>query len=69
MKFIIEIQDGIDPQNALALCGAVIAQGTISKTSLGPQFCFHTVFSSGVEISVTKRRSGTQRFGVRKGQP
>lgn len=67
-KFIIEIHDKINPQDALALCGAVISGGMVSGhgSATGKQYCYHTRFRGGESISVFKRKSGTQKFVVRK---
>jgi hypothetical protein len=44
---------------------AVMQQGKISKTSNGDQYCFHSITHSGVEVSVTKHKSGTETFFIR----
>ena len=64
-RFIVEIHSGIDPLNAFALCGSVMLDGEVSETgACGKQYCFHTSFRDGIQVSVHKRKTGTQRFIV-----
>ena len=51
---------------AMAATMAIMQEGKISKTSKGDQYCFHSITNSGVEISVTKQKSGTETFFIRK---
>ena len=50
---------------AMAAAMAIMQHGKISKTAHGDQYCFHSVTTSGVEISVTKQKSGTETFFIR----
>jgi len=62
-KLIIE--NHTDKPMALVLyyIGLIMSQGRISKTSKGKQYCFHTSFKNGVEVSAFKNKC-SDRFVV-----
>ena len=69
-KFIIEIRDNsVFPIIALAYCQAVMAGGYVSGSEGRKQHCYHTVFKSGVTVTVV-RNDKSERFIVsrEKGQ-
>lgn len=65
-RIILNIEDGIPDQQAAECLIGVLRIGKISKTSRGEQYCFHTTTMSGLEITVTKQKSGTESFRIRK---
>jgi hypothetical protein len=64
-RLILNIDEKMSDMQAMAAAMAVMQHGKISKTAHGDQYCFHSVTNSGVEISVTKQKSGTETFFIR----
>ena len=64
-KLILNIDENLPDMQAMAAAMAIIQHGKISNTANGDQYCFHSVTTSGVEISVTKQKSGTETFFIR----
>lgn len=64
-KLILTIDESVTDEEALQATLAVVAQGKISKTSLGKQYCFHSVTVMCVEVTVVKHKSGTETFYIR----
>ena len=65
-RLILNIDENVPDMQAMAATMAIMQEGKISKTSNGDQYCFHSITNSGVEISVTKQKSGTETFFIRK---
>ena len=65
-RLILNIDDNVTDIAAIAATMAIVQEGKISKTANGDQYCFHSITNSGVEISITKRKSGTETFFIRK---
>ena len=53
-KFIIEVRDGIDPNEALDRVGHVISEGRVSKNNT--LFCYHTSWSDGINVTTRDYR-------------
>ena len=67
-RLILNISENVPEMQAITATMAIMQMGKISKTSRGNQYCFHFITNSGVEISVTKQKSGTETFFIRKVQ-
>ena len=63
-RLILNIDENLPDMQAVDAALAVVQQGKISKTSNGDQYCFHSITHSGVEVSVTKHKSGTETFFI-----
>ena len=68
-RLILNIDENVPDMQAMAATMAIMQEGKISKTSKGDQYCFHSITNSGVEISVTKQKSGTETFFIRSARP
>ena len=66
-KLILHIF-GLPDAVALAYVQAVVDGGKVSGWGVRKQYCYHTVFHSGVEVSCMLLKSGTHTFYVRKGK-
>ena len=64
MKLLVKIEEGIDPTLALDSVKQVIAEGRISNN--GKQYCYLTVFVSGIVVATDLSKSGTDIFNVCK---
>lgn len=57
-KLVITHDENVSIQDALSYAKRVIANGRISKnTKHGEQYCFLTVFESGVNVSADKSKT------------
>lgn len=63
-RIIINIDDNVTDSEAVESAFAVIKEGKTSKTSRGEQYCFHSVTYSGIAVTVTKQKSGTETFSI-----
>lgn len=64
-RIILNIEENVTDMQAMAAAMSCIEMGKVSKTANGDQYCFLSVTKSGVEIMVTKRKSGTETFFIR----
>lgn len=65
-KFIIEAHEGITPMEAMYYAMKVAQRGRVSVCCGEKQHCYVTVFPNNVHVSVTRNRSGSERFRVHK---
>lgn len=63
-RIIINIDNNVTDEQAIESALAVIREGKKSRTSRGNQYCFHSVTYSGIAITVTKQKSGTETFRI-----
>lgn len=57
-RLILNIEDGIDPDEACYKVAMVIQGGLVSETSKGKQYCFATVFRDGICVTAFKTKTG-----------
>lgn len=62
MKLLVKIEEGIDPAIALDAVKRVIGEGRISNN--GKQYCYLTVFVSGIVVATDLSKTGTDIFHV-----
>lgn len=62
-KLIIQIEDNTPIEQALDIVKAVVASGRESMGRYGPQFCFHTSFTNGLQCSVVQNEH-SERFVI-----
>ena len=68
MKLIIENLTDWDDEQAMDFVMDVIRGGLVSgeDTATGEQYCYLSIFFGGTNVSVTKHKSGTQKFTIWK---
>lgn len=64
-KFIVEIHDGISPEQAFYYAMKVASVGRISKSGGIDQHCFITVFESGAKVCCVQNEK-SERFIISK---
>lgn len=67
-RIIIDTADDVDAATALACVDTVIRAGKISEAGGIPHYCWHTVFKTGIEVSVRRKRTSgsADSFYVRR---
>lgn len=63
-KIIIRNYTDHSDLHVLELVKSIVAQGRMSETSKGSQYCFHTTFLDGTNISIIKSGKDTETFYV-----
>jgi len=63
-RIILNIEEDVEDVAALEAALSVVRMGKISKTSRGEQYCFHSVTTDDIVISVTKTKNGTESFFI-----
>jgi len=66
-KIIIRNYTDMEDFEVLCYVEMVVRGGKVSKTGKGDQYCFHTTFDGGIEVSVIKSGKDTETFYVYKG--
>lgn len=65
-KLIVRNYTDLNDLEILSYVMTVMKAGKISETNKGPQYCFHTSFKDGIEVSVHKSGINTETFYVYK---
>lgn len=61
-RIIVNIEDGVDPREALKHVDMVMSNGRISDH--GKCYCYCTVFKNGPEVYATRTKAGADVFRV-----
>lgn len=66
MRIILNIEEGIDPREAIRCTESIIASGIISDN--GKSLCSCIVFRNGTTVYTYQTRNGTDVFNLSKGE-